>query len=194
LAFAASLVPARAESFGLSAPVSASGTFDVLVNVTGVFDSPHDSDFLLGYGFNVSFDSSVLSYLGETPGALFDDLSGIPGAEVAGVASAVLLGPGDFTEPLNLATLHFNVVGAENTSISITGDISDPNEGLIYLSSSDPISATTSLSAVPEPGFLASTRRWVAGILGRALGAPAASSGLRRARAQSWMISSPCIN
>jgi hypothetical protein len=100
---ATSLVPPRAESFGLSATVSASGAFDVLVNVTGVFDAPHDTDFLLGYGFNVSFDNSILSYLGETPGALFDDLSGIPGAQVAGVASAILLGPGDFTEPLNLA-------------------------------------------------------------------------------------------
>jgi hypothetical protein len=151
---AASLVPARAESFGLSAPASASGAFDIFVNVTGVFDAPHDTDFLLGYGFNVSFDSSILSYLGETPGALFDDLSGIPGAEVAGVASAILLGPGDFKEPLNLAVLHFNVIGAGSASIGISGDVSDPNEGLIYLSASDPISAAVSVSAVPEPGSL----------------------------------------
>jgi hypothetical protein len=152
---AASLVPARAESFELSAPASASGAFDVSVNVTGVFDPPHDGDFLLGYGFNVSFDSSILSYIGETPGALFDDLSGIPGAQVAGVASNILLAPGDFTEPLNLAILHFDVIGVGTTSIGITGDISDPNGGLIYLSDSDPISATTVVSAVPEP------RSWV---------------------------------
>jgi hypothetical protein len=149
---AASLVPARAETFSLGAPSSAAGAFDVLVNVTGVFDPPHDADFLLGYGFNVSFDSSILSYLGETAGPLFDDISGIPGAQVAGVASAILLGPGDFTEPLNLAILHFDVVGVGNTSIGISGDISDPNDGLLYLSGSDPISATTSVVATPEPG------------------------------------------
>jgi hypothetical protein len=149
---AASLVPARAESFGLSAPSSASGAFDVFVNVTGVFDPPHDADSLLAYGFNVSFDSSILSFLGETPGSLFTDLSPIPGAQVAGIATAVLLNPGDFTEPLNLAILHFDVIGVGTTSIGISGGISDPNEGLIYLSGSDPISATTSILATPEPG------------------------------------------
>lgn len=147
-----SLVPARAESLGLNAPSSAAGPFDILVNVIGVFDAPHDDDSLLGYGFNVSFDNSILSYLGETPGALFNDISGIPGAEVAGVATAILLNQGDFTEPLNLAILHFDLVGVGNTSIGISGDISNPNEGLIYLSGSDPISATTSVTVTPEPG------------------------------------------
>lgn len=37
-----------------------------------------------------------------------------PGFNLAGVASAILLGPGDFTEPLNLAMLHFDVTGAVN--------------------------------------------------------------------------------
>ena len=100
---------------------------------------------------------TILSYLGEKPGVLFTELSGNPGitAQVAGVASNILLGPGDFTEPLNLAVLHFGVTGSGPTTISISGDPSNL-QGLIYLSISDPISAPRSLTAtaVPEPNTI----------------------------------------
>jgi len=152
----AAVAPSWANIISLDAPSAPSGAFDVLVNVTGVFDAPHASDFLLGYGFNVSFDRSKLSYLGETPGALFDDLSGNPGimAQVAGVAGMILLGPGDVIEPLNLAVLHFGITAGGPTSISIAGDPSNLDQGLIYLSGSDPISASASVSptATSEPG------------------------------------------
>ena len=149
-------VPAAANVVSLSAPTSPNAPFDVLVNVTGVFDAPHANDFLLGYGFDISFDSSILTYLGETAGSLFIDLSGNAGiqAEVAGIATNILLGPGDFTEPLNLAVLHFGIVGYGPTNITITGDPLNPDQGLIYLSRSDPIAASTTVSPVPEPGVL----------------------------------------
>jgi hypothetical protein len=158
LALAAFTIPARAELITLDAPASPSGSFDVFVNLTNVFDPPHATDFFLGYGFDVSYDHTILSYLGETPGALFTDLSGNPGitAQVAGIASSVLLGPGDFTEPLNLAVLHFGITGSGPTAISISGDTSNLDQGLIYLSTSDPISASRSLTAtaVPEPSAI----------------------------------------
>jgi len=161
LASAVSVLPARAELLTLGAPATSNGFFDVTVDLTDVFNPPHDNDFFLGYGFDVSFDNSIVSYLGETPGALFMDLSGNPGigAQVAGIASSILLGPGDFTEPLNLAVLHFGVVGLGPTTISIVGDTSNPDQGLIYLSGSDPISASVSLTAVPEP-----SAAWMLGI------------------------------
>jgi len=153
LAFAAA--PAGAEVLSLSAPGTAGGFFDVFVNLTNVFDAPHDSDFFLGYGFDVSFDASVLSYAGETAGPLFDDISGNAGitAQVAGVATNVLLGPGDFTEPLNLAVLHFGVTGVGPTTIRISGDTANLDQGLIYLSGSDAISASVSVNALPEPNM-----------------------------------------
>jgi len=145
--------PARADVISLSAPTVSSGLFDVLVNLTDVFGSPHNGDFFLGYGFDISFDNSVVSYLGETPGALFTDLSGNAGitAQVAGIATNILIGPGDFIEPLNLAVLHFGTTGLGPTTIAITGDTSNLDQGLIYLTGSDPISASASLTAVPEP-------------------------------------------
>lgn len=104
----------------------------------------------------MTFDSSLLQFVGETAGPLFLDLSPLPGADVAGVATSILLNPGDFTEPLTLAVLHFDVIGSGATSVGISGDPSDLDAGLIYLSGSDPISAsarlTTSAVATPEPG------------------------------------------
>src|SRR5690349_4482372 len=94
LASAICCLPLGAATVTLVAPLTPTGPFDVQVNVTGVFDAPHDLDFLLGYGFDLAFDSSVLTYLGETPGALFSDVIGSPTADVAGLANAVLLGPG----------------------------------------------------------------------------------------------------
>ena len=160
LGLGAWLAPAKAEFLSLAGPASANGPFDVTVNLTNVFDT-HDPvlDAFVGYGFNVSFDLAILSFLGETPGPLFEDLSGIPGAEVAGVVGPPLffLGPSDFTEPLTLATLHFGIVGSGAGTVSVAGDPSvDPNQGLLYLLGSDPLSASTavSVSAVPEPGTM----------------------------------------
>jgi hypothetical protein len=161
LAIVVSAAPAHAEEISLSAPSAVTGSFDVTVNVTDVFAAPHEFDDLVAYGFDVSFDSAAVSYLGESSGPLFTDLSANPGigADVAGIATAVFLEDGDFTEPLTLAVLHFEAIGSGQTSISITGDPSNPDQGLFYLSASDPISASTlvDISSVssPEPGTLA---------------------------------------
>ncbi len=152
--------PAQAALITLNAPSAVTGSFDVTVSVTGVFDAPHDGgDALFGYGFDVGFDPAIVTYAGETAGPLFDDISNNPGfgAMVGGTADAGLLFPGDFTEPLTLAVLHFDVAGVGPTSISITGDSSNLDQGLQYLSSSDDISASTGLTAsastsAPEPG------------------------------------------
>jgi hypothetical protein len=160
LAIAVSAVPAHAEEITLDAPSTVISSFDVAVNVTDVFAAPHDFDDLVAYGFDVSFDSTAVSYLGETSGPLFTDLSSNPGigADVAGIATEVFLEAGDFTEPLTLAVLHFQAIGSGPTSISITGDSSNPDQGLFYLSGSDPISASTLVDispvSAPEPGTL----------------------------------------
>jgi len=153
LVLVAAITPAGATIITLQAPATPNGSFDVPVNATGVFDPPHNTDFLLAYGFNITFDPSILAYLGESPGPLFDDLSGQPGigAQVAGVATAIVLGPGDFTEPLTLAVLHFGLTGLGSTSISISGDPANLDQGLFYLTGSDAISASVELTAIPEP-------------------------------------------
>jgi hypothetical protein len=155
---AVSVLPARASTIVLTASGSQTpgSSFDVTVELTDVFGS-HPGDALAAFGFDVVIgDTSVVSFTGETIGPLFDDVSGLfgPSPQVAGFATAGFLTASDFTDPLILATLHFNALTGGSSSIGINTDLSDPNQGLLYLTAgADPLDASTraSISAVPEP-------------------------------------------
>jgi hypothetical protein len=159
VALAASVLPAYATIITLS-PLSsptAGGSFDVALQVSDVF-SADPTDAIAAFGFNIVIgDSTVLSYTGETIGSLFDDSSGFPGSPaVVGFASAGFLAAGDFTEPLTLATLHFNALKASVSAITITTDLSDANQGLFYLNAgSTSLNSTTTVNVAgattPEP-------------------------------------------
>src|SRR4051812_28016083 len=123
---------ARAASISLSytSPVPAGSNFDVAVQANNLFSGLDPGDVLLAYGFNVNLGNSpVVSYTGETAGALFADisseLSGTP--QVAGIGA---VGPGDFTGPLTLAVLHFEAVSAGSTTIELSANLEDLNQGL----------------------------------------------------------------
>ena len=78
---------------------------------------------------------------------------------VAGFASNPLgIGPGDFSGPLVLATLHFHALHAGSASLGVTWDSNDPNQGLVFLDLPyNAISAATTVQAVasvPEPTTL----------------------------------------
>src|SRR5262249_27440873 len=145
-------------SLDVAQPVNAGSSFDVLVQATNVFDGRDPLDTLLAYGFNVTIgNTAIAQYTGETPGALFDDLSVFGGTPmVAGIASSLLgVGPGDFSGPLTLATLHFNALTSGTTSIGVTWDSSDLNQGLVFFDLPyGAIDASTNITAVPEPETL----------------------------------------
>jgi hypothetical protein len=130
-------LPGYAETITLNVAdtVTAGSPFDVLVQVNGLFDGRTPDDTLLAYGFNVTVgDSSIFDYTGETAGTLFDDLL-IPGGNpmVAGIAQDLFgVGPSDFAGPLTLAILHFDALGAGTTTIGVTWDSTDLNQGLVY--------------------------------------------------------------
>ena len=161
LALAAAVLPARATTILLNTPSSPApgSSFDVTVQLTGVFDT-HPGDALAAFGFDIVIGSPAsVSYTGETIGALFTDASGLfgPSPEVAGFATAGFLQAGDFTEPLTLATLHFQAGAPGFSSIGITTDLEDPNQGLLYLTAgADPLDASTTVTVAatttPEPG------------------------------------------
>ncbi len=170
-ALAASVTPARASSISLAlmGPVSPGSTFDVAVQVTDLFAGRDPSDVLLGYGFNVTIgDGSVVQYLSETAGPLFDDL-GLASVTAAGVATNILgIAPGDFVDPLTLATLHFKALSAGTSKIGVTWDPSDLNQGLVYLDLPyEAIDASTDVTAaVPEPATLFTLASGVALVIG----------------------------
>ncbi len=157
LALAAAVVPARASSISLTlmGPVTPGSPFDIVVQANDVFAGRAADDVLLGYGFNVTIgNGSVVQYLSETAGPLFDDLV-VPGVTAAGIATSLLgVGPGDFVSPLTLATLHFKAVGPGTTGIGVTWDPADLNQGLVYLDlpyGAVEAATNVTVAAVPEP-------------------------------------------
>ena len=159
---AACTLPAHAETITLNVTdtITAGSPFDVLVQLNGLFDGRSPGDTLLAYGFNVTVgNSSIFNYMAETAGTLFDDLS-IPGGNpmVAGIAQNLFgVGPSDFTEPLTLATLHFAALGAGTTTIGVTWDSSDLNQGLVYFDlpyGGIEASKTVISESVPEPSSI----------------------------------------
>jgi hypothetical protein len=162
LALAASLVPAQASviSLNLLSTPQVGSSFDVAVQLTGAFSS-NPGDAISSYGFNVTVGNpAVVSYTSETSGGLFTNLSGIfgPTPQVAGFATSGFLEAGDFTEALTLAVLHFFLKSPGSSTISISADLADLNQGLYYLDAGQTaVSASTTVgtgAATPEPGTI----------------------------------------
>ena len=157
-ALAATAVPAEASSISLAliGPVSPGSSLDIAVQANDVFAGRAPDDVLLGYGFNVTIgNASVVQYLSETAGPLFDDL-GLASPAAAGIATNILgVSPGDFVGPLTLATLHFKTIGSGTSNIGVTWDASDLNQGLVYLGlpygAIEASTSVTAAAAVPEP-------------------------------------------
>lgn len=168
LSLAACVVPAGASIITLDGPltVGAGASFDVTVQLTDVF-ATHPGASLTGFGFDIVIGHPAnVTYTGGTVGALFADLSApFPASpQVAGipVGGAVfgILDASDFSEPLILAVLHFQALAAGSSTIGITTDPLDSNQGLFYAPAAptDPIdqlnaSSSVDVAAVPEPAL-----------------------------------------
>ena len=161
---AALAAPAAAASISLSGPAVVSGSFDVQVTATDLFDGRDPSDLIISYGFNVAVtDSAVLSFLGATSGPLFDPATSGPGTMVFGAAfgqHGFGIEPGA-AEPLLLATLHFTATGSGPASILVSSDLNNLFQGLQFFNDPFQESIAGSLAvrasaptAVPEPATL----------------------------------------
>jgi hypothetical protein len=75
---------------------------------------------------------------------------------LAGLATNFQLTSSDFIEPLTLAILHFVANSSGVTTIGVSSDPSDLNQGLIYADLPyGAVSASRSVAVVPEPPVLA---------------------------------------
>lgn len=159
---------AQAASITLNGPgsITPGQAFNVTVDATNVFAGKDPAtDALIGYGFTVSVgDPAVLSFDGETAGPLALDFTGQDGPVVGG--TFLFLAPGDFTEPLTLATLHFTALSSGTSSIAISSDLSDLSQGLAFFSASDNISAQANIVVSPEPGTMLLVLSGLAGCIG----------------------------
>ena len=146
-------------------------SFDVQVRVDGPFQGLPSDEQLLAFGFHLGFDASQLQLDSFTPAAGWENDSAHLAPDIfsasifPGVANA---GQGD----LLLATLHFDVLQAGQTTVSLATDAGDFDQGLIFLET-DPLAITgsdsltlASPSAVPEPSGMLLMIAGLAGFAG----------------------------
>jgi hypothetical protein len=172
-ALAIAPVPASAALITFTAPTIVSGPFDVVVRAQNLFDGRDPlTDLVISYGFNVAVSNpAVLSFTGATSGPLFDAATTQPGTNVFGAAfgqNGFGIEPGA-AEPVTLATLHLETLGAGSSNIVISANLANLFHGLQYLNEplQEPIAGTVAVQAVPEPativmvacGALAAMRR-----------------------------------
>jgi len=155
---AAGTFSAQAATVSLSGVASASigQNFTLNVALLQPFDGERAGDELLSFGMDLSFDTSLLKLLGVSLAPGWDDDSALTGVILSGSAFP---GVADADQTsLVLATLSFEVLGAGNTSISLSSDLANNfNHGLLYLAAPTlDVQASHALAlSVPEPGSYA---------------------------------------
>lgn len=153
LALSSLAAQAALVSLSAAAPAQVGKGVDVLVSVNTPFAGLALDDELLSFGFRLSYDMTQLSFTGFNVADGWDDDSGWLGAGQFGGSSF----PGVANQSqatLFLGTLHFDVLQAGQSQISLVDDAGNLNHGLGFLwSGVQPLNATLALSAsaIPEP-------------------------------------------
>lgn len=116
------------------------------------------SDELLAFGLNAASSiSGLLEFQGSTINPLFSDDSLLVNLHAAGSAFPGIGSNPSTASTFNLATLHFKALAAGQVTLAIASDLSDFNQGLIFLNQG-PVAINASrgfdITAVPLPGAL----------------------------------------
>ncbi|MBS3954355.1 MAG: hypothetical protein KGZ88_15510 [Methylomicrobium sp.] len=124
--------------------------FSVTAFVRNLFDEADTADELLAFGFNV-FSSINIELIGREINPIFQDDSEIVGLTAAGSSFPGIAYEPEF-QPFELATLHFKALSEGAGFIAIVADLTDLNQGLIFLNR-DPMAFTIEqgITAVPLP-------------------------------------------
>lgn len=130
--------------------------FDVEVLAISPLANASLDELILGFGFNTAVSGTgSAQFLGSSVNTLFSDISRQDGVNLTAAGFAFPgLSVNDTGLMLTLAVLHFQAVTAGDLNIAISSDLTDLNQGLIYLTQAPlAIQANTTLSitAVPLP-------------------------------------------
>ncbi|WP_020482680.1 hypothetical protein [Methylomonas sp. MK1] len=133
--------------------------FDVALVAFVPLANASPDELVLGFGFNAQLGGmGAAQFLGSTINSLFTDISTQDGVNLAAAGLAFPgLGFNEVGSLISLAVLHFQAVTAGNLNIAITSDLSDLNQGLIFLNQSALAinsSVGVEITAVPLPPSL----------------------------------------
>ncbi len=132
-------------------------TIGIDVILKDPFEGEFSGDVLSGFGFDLMYDSSSLSYVGRNISDLWADDSDF--FADTDIAASNFPGIDDLGQTeLFLGTLYFDVISAGELLLGIGSDSqTSPNQGLFYLSDVVDINASLTLHAneVPAPASLA---------------------------------------
>ncbi|ANE56492.1 hypothetical protein [Methylomonas sp. DH-1] len=151
---------AAAISFSLETtanPIRVGDVFEIDVVVHDLF-AGDNSDELLAFGLNAASSiSGLLQFQGSTVNPLFSDDSLLVDLQAAGSAFPGITSDPSTALSFNLATLHFKALAAGQVTLAIASDLSDFNQGLIFLNQGQvAINASRGfeITAVPVPASL----------------------------------------
>ncbi|WP_026601542.1 hypothetical protein [Methylomonas sp. 11b] len=140
-----------------SNPIHVGDVFAIEVVAHDLF-AGDNSDELLAFGLNAASSiSGLLEFQGSTVNPLFSDDSLLVNLHAAGSAFPGISSDPSNTLLFNLATLHFKALATGQVSLAIASDLSDFNQGLIFLNQGPmAINASRSfdIAAVPLPPSL----------------------------------------
>lgn len=131
--------------------------FSIEVAAFAPLANDNTDELILGFGFNAVFSGTgSAQFIGSEVSSLFTDISARDGVNLtaAGLASPGL-GYNEVGSLISLAVLQFRAVAAGEWNIAITGDLNDPNQGVIYRNQAPraiQATNTVTITAVPLPG------------------------------------------
>ncbi len=130
--------------------------FDIEVLALVPFANASPDELVLGFGFNTQLGGTgAAQFLSSSINPLFTDISTQDGVNLAAAGLAFPgLGSNDVGSLISLAVLHFQAISAGNLNITITSDLNDPNQGLIYLTQAPwaiQANTTFAITAIPLP-------------------------------------------
>jgi len=133
--------------------------FDIEVVAFSLFANASPDELVLGFGFNAQLGGTAeAQFLGSSINPVFTDLSTQEGLNLTAAGLAFPgLSSNEAGSFISLAVLHFQAVTAGNLNIAITSDLTDPNQGLIFLTQAPLAIQTNSslaITAVPLPSGL----------------------------------------
>jgi len=138
-------------------PIHVGDVFDIELVAHDLF-AGDNSDELLAFGLNTTSSiSGLLEFQGSTVNPLFSDDSLLVNLHAAGSAFPGISSNPSTALSFNLATLHFKALATGQVSVAIASDLSDFNQGLIFLNQG-PVAINSSrgfdITSVPLPPSL----------------------------------------